>query len=192
MLVKFTPISFIFSSFFFLSINCQGNGTEGNTTNPANTTNGTTPEINQTQMIMQYKDICMPTPIGIDLLSPLQPNCSKLINYPTEDAQFYCCELDFQEKKNKSAPRRRGCMAVLTNYVDNDRYEDMIDYIERGKLDQIQTYSIFLGKTAAMGFTDFIKNKTKYNVYKFDCFSGYYKTNIFMIFTLFFLLYGVI
>ena len=189
MFVKYISIYFILSSLFFVTINCQGNGTDGNATNATNTT---TPSINQTQLIMQYKDICMPTPMGIDYLSPLQPNCSTLTNYPTEDAKFYCCELDFQEKKNKSAPRRRGCLAVLTNYVDNDRYEDIIDYIEKGKMDQIQQYSIFLGKTASMAFTGFIKNKTKYDVYKFDCFSGYYKTNLFLILAIIFLLYGVI
>ena len=189
MFVIYIPISFILSSLVFLTINCQGNGTEGNATNE---TNATTPSISQAEMIMQYKDICMPTPMGIDYLSPLQPNCSMLLSYPTEELKFHCCELEFQEKKNKSAPRRRGCLAVLTNYVDNDRYEDIIDYIERGKLDKIQQYSIFLGRNASMQFTNFIKNKTKYDVYKFDCLSGYYKTNIISIFFIIFLLYGVI
>ena len=65
----------------------------------------------------------------------------------------------------------------------------MIDYLERGKLDQIQTYSIFLGRNASAQFANFIKNKTKYNVYKFDCISKYISMKYYMIFALLYLIF---
>ena len=107
--------------------------------------------------------------MAFDLLSPYQPDCRALQAYPTNESKFYCCEIEFQEKKNTSAPKRRGCMSILTNYIDKDRYEDMIDYLKRGKLDLFQPYAIFLGPSAYSQFSNFIPNNTKHNVYKFDC-----------------------
>ena len=174
----------IISVFYFLSflliINCQ------NTTNQS-----TAPTPTPEQIIGLYGNICVPTPIGIDVLSAVQDDCSKLQKYPTNESEFYCCRLEFQERKNKSAPLRKGCMAFLTNYVDNDRYEDIIDYIERGKMDQITQYSIFLGQSASMQFTNFIKNKTKYNVYKFDCFSSLITFKIYLMLALWFILFDI-
>ena len=148
-----------------LFINSQNNTTDNNST-----TNQTQdPYAQQKNMIMAYKNTCFPSPIGIDILSAFQDDCTKLDKFPTNESEFYCCSLEFQEKENKSAPVRKGCMAFLTNYIDNDRYEDIIDYIERGKQDQMKTYSIFLGKTLSEQFDGFLKNRTKYKVNKFDC-----------------------
>ena len=158
----------------------NGNVPSGNSTNPS---------AQQTAMIMAYKDICVPTPMAIDVLSQFQDDCTKLNKYPTNESEFYCCRLEFQEKENSSAPLRKGCMAFLTNYVDNDRYEDIIDYIERGKQDQIKQYSIFLGKTASEQFDGFLKNRTKYKVNKFDCSFKYIMTKFFMMLVLIILLY---
>ena len=151
-------------------INCQGNGTEF------------TPE--QLELYNTYKNICLPIPQGIDYADILQQDCRHLQKYPTNESEFYCCEVEFQEKKNKSAPVRHGCLAVLTNYIDNDRYEDWIDYIERGKLEQIQQYSIFLGRNASALWANFIKNRTKHKVFKFDCFSRYIIPKISLLFAL--------
>ena len=169
---------FLIFVFFLLlnSVKSQNNGTE-------------LTEEQIKALIQQYKDICVPTPMAFSLLSNYQPDCRKLIPYPSNETKFYCCEIEFQEKKNTSAPKRRGCWAILTNYIDHDRYEDMIDYLERGKLDQIQTYSIFLGRNASAQFANFIKNKTKYNVYKFDCISKYISMKYYMIFALLYLIF---
>ena len=161
--------------FLLLKIDCQNNST--NSTTP-------TPE----QIIAMYGNICMPTPLGIDVLSAVQSDCSKLEKYPTNESEFYCCDIEFQEKKSKSAPVRKGCMAILTNYVDNDRYEDWIDYLEKGKMEKITEYSIFLGKTASSQFANFIKNRTKYNVHKFDCFSRFFGIKIYFLLALVFVL----
>ena len=176
MFAKYFPI-FI----FFLSLNIvksQNNGTELS-------------EEQIRALIQQYKDICVPTPMAFSLLSNYQPDCRKLISYPSNETKFYCCEIEFQEKKNASAPRLHGCMSILTNYIDNNRYEDMIDYIKRGKLDKIQQYSIFLGRNASAQFTNIFKNNTKHNVYKFDCLSKTYVINYYMMFVLFYLIFGI-
>ena len=159
---------------FLLFMNCQNNTTEDNSTQA----------MDPMVFISTYKDVCVPIPLGIDVLSSFQPKCNELYIPSQNDTQFHCCEIEFQEKKNKSAPIRRGCMAILQNYVDNDRYEDIIDYIKRGKQDKIEEYSIFLGRTYAQYFQGFLKNKTKYDVYKFDCFSTYNAANLILIFVL--------
>ena len=181
MIVKNFVLIFFIS--FFLFVNCQNNTTEDSSTQAA---------MDPMEFINTYKGVCVPNPLGIDILSQFQPNCTSLYIPSQNDTQFHCCEIEFQEKKNKSAPVRHGCMAVLKNYVDNDRYEDMIDYIKRGKQDKIEEYSIFLGRTYAQYFQGFLKNKTKYDVYKFDCFSAYQATNLILIFVEAILLFGII
>ena len=119
--------------------------------------------------------ICYPVPLALNeqlALYQLQLGCQSLYPY-SQLAEFSCCEIEFQEKENSSAPRRHGCMAFLKSYIDNDRYEDIIDWIERGKEDNFETYSVFLGKTAYDMFQGFIKNETKHDVYKLDCFSKF-------------------
>ena len=123
MIVKNFVLIFFIS--FFLFVNCQNNTTEDNSTQA----------MDPMTFIQTYQGVCVPIPLGIDILSQFQPNCTSLFIPSQNDTQFHCCEIEFQEKKNKSAPVRHGCMAVLKNYVDNDRYEDMIDYIKRGKQD---------------------------------------------------------
>ena len=77
-------------------------------------------------------------------------------------------------------------MAFLKNYIDNDRYEDIIDWIERGKEDKFEEYSVFLGKTAYDNFKGFIKNETKHELYKLDCFSKFISLKYFLLVLLLF------
>ena len=72
-------------------------------------------------------DVCYPITFGLNMLSEQQPDCRALSPY-TKELDLRCCELDFQEK-NKPDTRRRGCMAFLGNYIDDDRYEDIIDWM---------------------------------------------------------------
>ena len=127
--------------------------------------------------------LCYPIPIGINVTQiaqyQLQLGCNNLLPY-TNLLNLTCCEIDFQEKENSSAPRRRGCMAFLTSYIDNDRYEDIIDWIERGKEDKFEQYSVFLGKTAYDNFKGFIKNETKHELYKLDCFTKFISMKYFL------------
>ena len=127
--------------------------------------------------------LCYPIPIGINVTQiaqyQLQLGCNNLLPY-TNLLNLTCCEIDFQEKENSSAPRRHGCMAILTNYIDNDRYEDIIDWIERGKEDKFEQYSVFLGKTAYDNFKGFIKNETKHELYKLDCFTKFISMKYFL------------
>jgi hypothetical protein len=58
-------------------------------------------------------------------------------------------------------------------------------------MDQITQYSIFLGQSASMQFTNFIKNKTKYDVKKFDCFSSLITFKIYLMLTLWFILFDI-
>ena len=133
--------------------------------------------------------LCYPIPIGVNTTQlaqyQLQVGCQNLLPY-TNLLNLTCCEIDFQEKENSSAPRRHGCMAFLKNYIDNDRYEDIIDWIERGKEDKFEEYSVFLGKTAYDNFKGFIKNETKHELYKLDCFSKFISLKYFLLVLLLF------
>ena len=149
---------------------------------------------NQTQLMelfQRYSNTCLPIPQGIEYSSVLNQDCRHLEKYPSNESDFYCCEVEFYEKKNTS-DHRKGCLAVLTNYIDNDRYEDWIDYIEKGKMDQIQLYSIFLGPTPFSLWSNFIKNRTKYKVLKFDCNSKYVISKNYVVLLLTVLLIGLI
>ena len=66
-------------------------------------------------------------------------------------------------------------MSFLANYIDNDRYEDIIDWIERGKLDNYEYYNIFLGQTVynMSHMFPLVKNETEYELFKLDCFSQF-------------------
>ena len=143
------------------------------------------------ELFYLYRNTCLPTPDGITYSAYLNQDCRHLEKYPTNESEFYCCEVEFYEKKNES-DHRKGCLAVLTNYIDNDRYEDWIDYIQRGKLEQIQQYSIFLGRNASARWTNFVKNRTKYKVLKFDCYSKYVISKNYFVLFLTVLLFGLI
>ena len=64
-------------------------------------------------------------------------------------------------------------MSFLSNYIDNHRYEDIVDWIKRGKIDGFQRYTIFLGKSLydAWRQLELIKNETEYEFYKLNCLS---------------------
>ena len=132
--------------------------------------------------------LCYPIPAGVNYptLSQYQlaVGCQNLLSY-TNEVDLRCCELEFQEKNNASAPRKHGCMAFLSNHIDNDRYEDIINWIKRGKVDKFEEYTIFLGKTAHDNFVDLIKNNTKYEVYKLDCYGKYIFAKYYIIFGVF-------
>ena len=134
---------------------------------------GLTPE----QVIQACQRMCMPIPQCIDMqLFDRIPgyNCRSLAPYPNSRNQtFKCCEIEFKEEENATAPTRHGRLAILPNYIENDRYEDIIDWIERGKADKIEEYTVFLGKMAHDAFLGFIKNETDYEVYKLDCLTKY-------------------
>ena len=122
---------------------------------------------------------CLPVAAGlqIETLSQfqLQQGCQSLeLPYP-EMLELRCCELEYQEKKKSGTPRYHGCMSFLKSYIDDDRYEDIIDWIERGKLDNYIYYNIFLGRTVynMSQVYPLMKNETEYEVFKLDCFSHF-------------------
>ena len=132
---------------------------------------------------------CAPVPAAVYIEQfaklQLQTGCREL-GIPYQGIlDLRCCEIEFQEKKNASAPRIHGCMSFLTNYIDNDRYEDIVDWIKRGKLDNFQRYTIFLGKTGYDTWRqlELIKNETEYEFYKLDCLSRNIFCNYLLLFT---------
>jgi len=161
---------------------------------PSDTTSQETqkPSMTPEQIAEMCQKTCMPIPQCIDmyLFDNIDGyNCSSLLAYPnSENMTFRCCELEFQEKDNSSAPRRHGCIGILPSYVDNDRYEDIIDWIERGKADTFEQYSIYLGKAVHDAYLNFIKNETDYEVYKFDCSTKYINSKYFIFYILIVLL----
>ena len=132
---------------------------------------------------------CAPVPAAVYIEQfaklQLQTGCREL-DIPYQGIlDLRCCEIEFQEKKNSSSPRIHGCMSFLTNYIDNDRYEDIVDWIKRGKLDNFQRYTIFLGKTGYDTWRqlEFIKNETEYEFYKLDCLSRNIFCNYLLLFS---------
>ena len=132
---------------------------------------------------------CAPVPAAVYIEQfaklQLQTGCREL-DIPYQGIlDLRCCEIEFQEKKNASAPRIHGCMSFLTNYIDNDRYEDIVDWIKRGKLDNFQRYTIFLGKTGYDTWRqlELIKNETEYEFYKLDCLSRNIFCNYLLLFS---------
>ena len=122
---------------------------------------------------------CLPVAAGLqnELISQfqLQQGCQSLaLPYP-EMLELRCCELEYQQKESSDAPRYHGCMSFLKNYIDDDRYEDIIDWIQRGKLDKYEYYNIFLGETVynMSHVYPLMKNETEYEVFKLDCFSHF-------------------
>ena len=145
---------------------------------------------NTSNVTIDPRTICHPYALGINYPSILnQTDCKSLsvIPYKQLGLDLKCCELEYQEEK-KADTKKRGCISFLSNYIDNDRYEDIIDWIERGKLDEFTTYTIFLGQTLYMNFSQYplIKNESKYEVFKLDCFAGfiYQKFYLMLIFAL--------
>ena len=145
--------------------------------------------------ITQLIGMCVPSALAVQVESisqiQLQKGCQSLtLPYP-EMLELRCCELEYQKKNNDSAPRYHGCMSFLSNYIDNDRYEDIIDWIERGKFDKFNYYNIFLGQTVYNMSVLFplVENETKYEVFKLDCLSEYifHKYYSFFIFAIFFI-----
>ena len=177
-------INFFILTIIYTFISTQGTDspTSAPTTTPSEQPSGLTPE----QVIKACQQMCMPIPQCIDMqLFDRIPgyNCRSLAPYPnSRNISMKCCEIEFKEEENATAPTRHGCLAILPNYIDNDRYEDIIDWIERGKADKIEEYTVFLGKTAHDAFLGFIKNETDYEVYKLDCLTKY------LTFTKFFIL----
>ena len=129
--------------------------------------------------ITELMGVCLPVAAGLQLeplsIFQLQQGCQSLILPYPEMLDLRCCELEYQQKENSSAPRYHGCMSFLANYIDNDRYEDIIDWIERGKLDKYIYYNIFLGQTVynMSHMFPLVKNETEYEVFKLDCFSQF-------------------
>ena len=145
--------------------------------------NGTFPNITINPLLL-----CNPFALGINYPNILnQTDCSILSVdiYKMRGLDLKCCELDYQEK-DKPNTRKRGCMSFLSNYIDKDRYEDIIDWIERGKLDLFTNYAIFMGETLYYNFSQYplIKNETKYEVFKFDCLATFIFQKYYLIYIL--------
>ena len=135
--------------------------------------------------LTQYIDICIPFALGLQVEAmsqyQLQKGCQSLVLPYPEMLDLKCCELEYHLKKNTNT-NYKGCMSFLSSYIDDDRYEDIIDWIERGKLDKYEYYNIFLGQTVYNMSKVFplMENETEYEVVKLDCFSQF----IFPIFTI--------
>ena len=150
--------------------------------------------------IYTYSQSCNPTPICIDLQTKgyINQACKGLEIYPgIENAtgrKFKCCEVSMKKKKNGGnsiVNNFTGCIAVMSSYVDDDRYEDIIDYFERGKQYKLRNYFIMLGLRLYNISMQYISevNLTKYDVDKFDCFAKYNEINIFFILAILILIY---
>ena len=147
--------------------------------------------------ITQYLDTCIPFALGLQVeqLSQyqLQKGCQSLVLPYPDLLDLKCCELEYHLKKNTNT-NYKGCMSFLSSYIDDDRYEDIIDWIERGKLDKYEYYNIFLGQTVYNMSKVFplMENETEYEVVKLDCFSQFIFPNNFLIYIFTILILGLI
>ena len=143
---------------------------------------------NTSNVTIDPSKLCLPYALGINYPSILnQTDCRSLsvIPFTQLGLDLKCCELEYQEENNANT-KKRGCISFLSNYIDNDRYEDIIDWIERGKLDQFTTYAVFMGETLFMNFSQYplIKNESKYEVFKLDCFADFFYHKFYLMFIL--------
>ena len=164
------------------------------------------PSLEQTdlQSILPY---CVPSPALLNIKrqynlpdeydSIINQDCRNIPIFPeilnATQRDFKCCDVFMKSKsENSEVPNITGCIAVMSSYIDDDRYEDIIDYFERGKQYKLQNYFIMLGYRTYMSFySTYLPrvNGTKYEVIKFDCFSEYKWINILLILELLFLIY---
>ena len=143
-----------------------------------------------------YEHSCNPTPINIEFqtLGKINQKCKGLEILPGLENQtqrsFKCCEV-IMKKKEGSGPDFNGCIAIMKSYVDDDRYEDILDYFRRGKQYKLQNYFVMLGKSSYEAFQYYLArvNGTKYNVEKLDCFSRINVINILFILAILFFIY---
>ena len=142
---------------------------------------------------LQY---CLPTPDGFyfTALGVINPTCKEDVLPEVLEGtkrEFYCCKVSMKKKSGSGVDSINGCIAVMKSYIDDDRYEDIIDYFERGKQYKLRNYFVMLGNRSYyryMGYLPYV-NGTKYEVEKLDCFSENNWINIFLIFAILFLIY---
>ena len=64
---------------------------------------------------------CLPVAVGLQNEAiaqyQLQKGCQSLELPYREMLDLKCCEVEYQEKENSSAPRYHGCMSFLSNYI---------------------------------------------------------------------------
>ena len=143
--------------------------------------------------------LCYPTPDGFkyaaSVPSEYRQKCKELSfsdDLKVTQREFTCCEVSMKKKSGNGVDSINGCIAVMKSYIDDDRYEDIIDYFERGKQYKLQNYFVMLGLTNYMLFNNTYLprvNGSKYEVEKFDCFSEYKWINIVLILEILFLIY---
>ena len=143
--------------------------------------------------------LCYPTPDGFkyaaSVPSEYRQKCKELSfsdDLKVTQREFTCCEVSMKKKSGSGVDSINGCIAVMKSYIDDDRYEDMIDYFERGKQYKLQNYFVMLGNSSFYSFYHTylpMVNGTKYDVNQFDCFSEYKWINIALILAILFFIY---
>ena len=150
--------------------------------------------------LLQLLPFCVPNPALLNIeknsKGVYSQDCRNIPIYPpilnATGREFKCCEVSLKKKSGSGVSPINGCIAIMSSYIDDDRYEDMIDYFERGKQYKLQNYFVMLGLRNYMLFNNTYLpkvNGTKYEVEKFDCFSEYKWINIVLILIILFLIY---
>lgn len=109
-------------------------------------------------------------------------DCMALNNFPdvpTEllgDVPFHRCYLEYT-KKNSDATKK-FCVSFMRNYIDNHRFEDIVDFIERGKQDKLLEYALLIGNGATQCFAGLVEKEEEYTDVILDCFGNFFKKNI--------------
>ena len=148
----------------------------------------------------QLKYYCMPNPSALtcQTLNQYSQDCKSAKIYPAlakTNRTFLCCSIKMKRNGGKESAvlsNINGCMAIMQNYIKDDRYEDILDYFQRGKQYKLQNYFVMLGKTVFNDWnTTFLPlvNGTKYDVEELDCYSKYNVINILIILATLFLIY---
>ena len=154
------------------------------------------------QKLQAMLPYCVPTPQLLNiqeqygLPNPVTQDCRGIEVYPliisATGRSFKCCEVSLKKKSGSGVSPINGCIAIMSSYIDDDRYEDMIDYFERGKQYKLQNYFVMLGYRTFVKFNYSylpLVNGSKYVVEKLDCFSEYKWINIVLILVILILIY---
>lgn len=109
-------------------------------------------------------------------------DCMELEDFPDVHTEllgavpFHRCYLEFTKKDTDE--KKKYCVSFMRNYIDKYRFEDFIDYINRGKRDKLLEYALLVGNGATECFADLIEKDVKHKDVILDCFGYFIKKNI--------------
>ena len=107
-------------------------------------------------------------PLPIDLnktdCMKLKPMCTLKI----EELVFKRCYLEYYRDSAQSNVFRK-CFSIEESYINDDRYENIIDWVQRGKSKKFYNYGNITSLIMAEAFGALVEENKDYEVVSLDC-----------------------